>query len=152
IPSYTLDGPWQTPASIYNETWGYRRWQVRDDLSGKVRHLVESLVRVRARGGNYLLNIGLRGDGSIVPFEADVLKQIGDWVHRHHQAIIDDQSTRLDRHECGELTYVWYDLCLHDTEGPPDNRELLYKGLPSNVNKVVDDFTNDPLSWQTDDV
>lgn len=152
IPSYTLDGPWQTPASIYNETWGYRRWQVRDDLSGKVRHLVESLVRVRARGGNYLLNIGLRGDGSIVPFEADVLKQIGDWVHHHHKAIIDAQSTRFDRHEWGELTYGGSDLFLHVTEGIPDNRELLVKGLVSNVNKVVDDSTNEPLSWHMDDV
>src|SRR5699024_1855018 len=29
IPSEVLEGIWQTPASIYHETWGYREWQER---------------------------------------------------------------------------------------------------------------------------
>ncbi|MDY0393679.1 alpha-L-fucosidase [Virgibacillus halophilus] len=68
IPKYTLDNPWQTPASIYHETWGYRNWQAREDMTGKVKNLIKGLTSVRARGGNYLLNIGPKGDGSIVLF------------------------------------------------------------------------------------
>lgn len=71
----SLNVPWQTPASIYHETWGYRSWQRRGDKNKKAQELIESLIRVRAMGGNYLLNIGPKGDGSVVAFEAEVLKK-----------------------------------------------------------------------------
>jgi hypothetical protein len=88
IPDETFSMPWETPASIYHATWGYRSWQVREDLPGKVREKkIRSLVRVAARGGNYLLNIGPRGDGSIVEFEADVLKGVGAWLKRNGEAV-----------------------------------------------------------------
>ena len=75
------------PASIYHETWGYRSWQKREDAAGKVRELVHGLSEARARGGNYLLNIGPKGDGSIVPFEAEVLRGIGTWLREHPAAL-----------------------------------------------------------------
>ncbi|MFA7559553.1 MAG: alpha-L-fucosidase, partial [Sphaerochaeta sp.] len=63
IPTLPLNCPWQTPASIYKETWGYRSWQERGDLNEKIAELTETLRQVRLMGGNYLLNIGLTGDG-----------------------------------------------------------------------------------------
>ena len=58
IPTAILDEPWQTPASIYPDTWGYRSWEERKDLAGKTREHILQLVEVVSRGGNYLLNIG----------------------------------------------------------------------------------------------
>ena len=87
IPSYRLEEPWQSPASIFHETWGYRSWQPRDDLASKIAEHIKNLVRVVSRGGNYLLNIGPRGDGSIVEFEADVLRGIGSWLSENATAI-----------------------------------------------------------------
>ncbi|HZJ87661.1 MAG TPA: alpha-L-fucosidase [Sphaerochaeta sp.] len=77
LPTVTLDCPWQTPASIYKETWGYRSWQARGDVNEKIAELSETARTVVATGGNYLLNIGLMGDGSIQPFEKEVLLGIG---------------------------------------------------------------------------
>lgn len=74
---YELNVPWQTPASIYKETWGYKSWQERTDAQGKIRNLTDSLRRVVAHGGNYLLNIGPDNEGNIVPFEKEVLEGIG---------------------------------------------------------------------------
>src|SRR5699024_4502294 len=42
IPSEALEGVWQTPASIYHETWGYREWQERKNPKEKARELLES--------------------------------------------------------------------------------------------------------------
>jgi alpha-L-fucosidase len=86
-PPPGLQPPFEVPASIYHETWGYRSWQKRDDTEGKIRELVHGLAEARAAGGNYLLNIGPEGDGSIVPFEAQVLRGIGAWLHEHPQAM-----------------------------------------------------------------
>lgn len=77
LPAVALDCPWQTPASIYKETWGYRSWQVRGDKHEKIKELSATARRVIEGGGNYLLNIGLVGDGSIQEFEEAVLKGIG---------------------------------------------------------------------------
>ncbi|MFC2600303.1 MAG: alpha-L-fucosidase [Treponema lecithinolyticum] len=77
LNEYELNVPWQTPASIYKETWGYKSWQERTDAQGKIRNLTESLRRVVSHGGNYLLNIGPDNEGNIVPFEKEVLEGIG---------------------------------------------------------------------------
>lgn len=76
-PAYTLNVPWQTPASIYQETWGYKSWQIRGDAQEKARELTESLRTVTGRGGNYLLNIGPDNTGAVLQFEAEVLRSIG---------------------------------------------------------------------------
>lgn len=86
-PPRRLQPPFEVPASIYHETWGYRGWQKREDAPGKVRELVHGLAEARARGGNYLLNIGPMGDGSVVPFEAQVLRGIGAWLRAHPAAL-----------------------------------------------------------------
>lgn len=77
IPTLPLNCPWQTPASIYKETWGYRSWQERGCKEEKIDELTQTLRTVRSMGGTYLLNIGLKGDGSIVAFEEEVLLGIG---------------------------------------------------------------------------
>jgi alpha-L-fucosidase len=87
VPQFAIDEPWQTPASVFSDTWGYRSWQDRNNLSGKVQENILRLVQVVSRGGNFILNIGPQGDGSIVPYEADVLKGIGSWMAIHKEAI-----------------------------------------------------------------
>lgn len=79
-PDYRLGVPWQTAASMFDETWGYRSWQERGSVEEKVNEKIASLIRVVGAGGHYLLNIGPRGDGSVVEFERDVLREIGAWL------------------------------------------------------------------------
>lgn len=86
-PNYKLDIPWQTAASMFNETWGYRSWQERGSVQEKVDEKIASLIKVISRGGNYLLNIGPRGDGSVVEFERDVLVEMGKWIKANAEAI-----------------------------------------------------------------
>ncbi len=100
LPPETMQPPFEVPASIYHATWGYRSWQQRDDLSGKIRELANGLIQTRAAGGNYLLNVGPKGDGSVVPFEADVMHGIGAWLRRH-PGLIDAKPSGLPRQPWG---------------------------------------------------
>ena len=76
-PDGTLDTPWQSAASMFNETWGYRSWQERGAVGDKVAEKLRNLVSVVSHGGNFLLNIGPTGTGEVVPFEAQVLEGLG---------------------------------------------------------------------------
>ena len=62
---------------VLNDHWGYAE----EDCNYKsVKELIENLVDCRKFGCNYLLNTGLRGDGSVNPMDREILKQIGKWV------------------------------------------------------------------------
>lgn len=103
-PDYKLDVPWQTAASMFDETWGYRSWQERGEVKPKVAEKIGSLIKVISRGGNYLLNIGPRGDGSVVKFENDVLLGIGEWTKANAEAIYGTKANPLPN------SFAWGDV------------------------------------------
>ena len=105
LPQAALHAPWQSAASMFPETWSYRSWQERGDVSSKVAEKLRSLVDVVSAGGNYLLNIGPAADGSVVDFERDVLLGVGKWLNRHGNAIYDtDASPFSQKFTWGNVT------------------------------------------------
>ena len=96
LPQTALHAPWQSAASMFPETWSYRSWQDRGEVSVKVAEKLRSLIDVVAGGGNYLLNIGPASDGSVIDFERDVLLSIGAWLKRNGESIYGCQPSPFD--------------------------------------------------------
>ena len=119
-PDVAIEEPWQSPASMFPQTWGYRSWQQRDDLPGKIRENIARLVRVVSAGGNYILNIGPRGDGSVVPYEADVLHGVGQWLRVNGQAIYGTRAQPFDALDFGYATMGKHMLYLFIDKLPTD--------------------------------
>ena len=92
-PEGALQAPWQSAASMFDETWSYRSWQKRGDKHEKAMEKLRSLINVVSHGGNFLLNIGPRGDGSVVEFESDVLKEMGAWLKENSEAIYGTEAS-----------------------------------------------------------
>ena len=122
LPTSVIDEPWQTPGSIYDETWGYRSWQERKDLAGKTNEHLLKLVKVVSRGGNYILNIGPRGDGTVVEFEADVLRGIGSWLKANGEAIYGTAAQPFRELDFGYATAKPGRLYLMVTRWPEDGQ------------------------------
>lgn len=132
IPPYPLEVPWQAPASIFHETWGYREWQRRDNLAAKTAEHLRNFIKVISRGGNYLLNIGPRGDGSIVEYEADLLHAMGNWIAAHAEAIEGANPQPFRHLEFGAATWKPGRLFLFVWNWPADGIALL-PGLKNNL-------------------
>ena len=107
-PDYKIGVPWQTAASMFDETWGYRSWQERGNPQDKVNEKIASLIKVISRGGNYLLNIGPRGDGSVVEFEKEVLLKMGAWTNANAEAIYATKANPFPH------AFSWGDITTRD--------------------------------------
>ena len=113
LPESALHAPWQSAASMFPETWSYRSWQKRGSVDDKVAEKLRSLIKVVSHGGNYLLNIGPASDGSIVPFERDVLLKIGSWLEENGDAIYGTQPSPFrEEFAWGDVTMKGDDLYL----------------------------------------
>lgn len=104
-PEGSLHTPWQTAASMFDETWSYRSWQERGEVKDKVYQKLCQLTNVVSHGGNFLLNIGPKGDGSVVPFEKEVLESIGNWLDKYGYAVYQTEASPFPKSfEWGTVT------------------------------------------------
>jgi alpha-L-fucosidase len=141
VPEFVIDEPWQTPASVYTDTWGYRSWAQRNALAGKIDEHILNLIQVVSRGGNYLLNIGPKGDGSVVPFEADVLRGVGRWLQANGEAVYRSRPQPFRKLSFGYATVKPGRLYLLVHQWPADGR-LRLPGLQTKLSKAY--FLTDP--------
>jgi len=102
IPSLAeLDGKdWETNMTM-NDTWGYRtddhKWKNTDIL-------IHQLIDIASKGGNYLLNIGPKPDGTFPIESVDRLKQVGNWMRKYGEAIYRTHANPIDNVEWGRIT------------------------------------------------
>jgi alpha-L-fucosidase len=67
-----------------NDSWGYQD----NDLNYKTPYqIIRTFADVLDGGGNLLLDIGPRADGSIPEQQVDILQQLGRWTQAHKEAI-----------------------------------------------------------------
>src|SRR6202000_2805889 len=82
IPDHPMDDPWETCMTMGN-SWSY----VPHDHYKSATRLVQLLVKIVSRGGNFLLNIGPSPDGDFDDTAYARLKDIGAWLHVNGEGI-----------------------------------------------------------------
>lgn len=102
IPNLSeLDGKdWETCMTM-NETWGYKsyanNWKSRETL-------IRNLVDIASKGGNYLMNVGPKADGTIPQESIDLLKQVGAWMKVNGEAIYGTKASPFGLFSWGRCT------------------------------------------------
>jgi len=134
-PNFKMGVPWQSPASMFNETWSYRSWQKRGDVQKKTKDKIHDLENIVSMGGNYLLNIGPTADGEIIPFEKAVLKGIGQWLKTNGEGIYATHTTDIQKQKWGVISSKPGKLYLHVMKYPQDNK-LLLSGVRADILKI----------------
>lgn len=85
IPAVPFEGDWEVPATL-NDTWGYSKF---DHAWKNAEKLIRILLKINARGGNYLLNVGPKPDGSIPEESVEILDQVGKYVRENADSIFE---------------------------------------------------------------
>src|SRR5678815_1440486 len=115
-----------------NAHWGFN---AADGQWKSTKELVRNLVDIASKGGNYLLNIGPRADGTFPPEAVDRLAQIGAWMKTNGEAIHGTTASVFDDLPWGRCTVrrgSTTKLYLHVFDWPADGR-LVVPGLGSPV-------------------
>jgi alpha-L-fucosidase len=84
---------WETPGTM-NNTWGYSKF---DNDWKSPQELLFWLVDIASKGGNYLLNIGPKADGSIPEESLDRLAALGRWTKINGESIYGTRRWLVDR-------------------------------------------------------
>jgi len=139
------DYPWETPGTFYH-TWGYKSWVTGLPLQEQISVQVRKLSDIASMGGNFLLNIGPKGDGSILPYEKDVLVGVGKWVDENKEAIFETGLNPFLKLDWGQVSTSNGVLYLHIHQWPTDNT-LVLPGLVNTVQQVTAlSAADEPLS------
>lgn len=80
-----LPTPWQTDTCIGE--WHYKRSLYEQHRYKTARQVIQALVDIVSKNGNLLLNIPVRGDGSIDEDESGFLDSLASWMPANGEAI-----------------------------------------------------------------
>ena len=117
---------WEACVTINTESWGYNKYETEFKTE---RDLIRMLVEAASKGGNLLLNVGPRPDGTIQEEFVTRLRAIGRWLSVNGEAIYGTTASPFERMPFfGRATVKQSRLFLHLFEWPAGG-ELRLPGL-----------------------
>jgi alpha-L-fucosidase len=128
MPTGGLEEYWETPQTL-NTTWGFSKYDEQWKTPGNVIH---RLVEIVGLGGNYLLNIGPTGEGTIPAPSVATLQGVGEWMHKNSESIYGTSASPLPESPWGRSTIKGQKVYLHVFSWPAD-RMLRVSGLKNPV-------------------
>ena len=85
--------PWQTDTCIGN--WHYDRALYERDGYKTSKTVIQTLVDIVSKNGNLMLNIPVRGDGTIDEKERKIVQEIGAWMNVNGESIYDTRPWKI---------------------------------------------------------
>ncbi len=116
-----------------NDSWGFQH----NDLNYKTpNQIIRIFVDCLRLGGNLLLDIGPKADGTIPEEQVTILKELGRWTKKHEEAIYGTQAGISTNYYYGPTTLskdkkTLYLFVPHKPNGP-----LVIRGLKNKVNRI----------------
>jgi alpha-L-fucosidase len=128
---FPVTGDWEAIPTT-NESYGYHKF---DSSHKPVAHFIQLLASAASRGGNLLMNIGPKGDGSFDERDLAILRGIGAWMTKNGESIYGTKATPLPLQSWGVSTLKGNKLYLHVFNWPADGK-LFVGGLKSDITRV----------------
>ncbi|ANS63053.1 glycosyl hydrolase [Streptomyces lincolnensis] len=133
VPLQAPDGPWELCLTV-NDSWGFQH----DDHNHKsVRQLVRYFTETIGMGGNLLLDVGPREDGTVPEAQAERLEGLGEWIARHSQAVYGTVAGLPAGHHYGPSTVSADRRTLYLMCFDPPRETLSVRGLRNRIRRVT---------------
>ncbi|MGA0431364.1 MAG: alpha-L-fucosidase [Flavobacteriaceae bacterium] len=134
VPVYRpKDSFWELCMTI-NDSWGY---QGNDTNYKSPMQVIDIFVDCISKGGNLLLNISPKADGTIPDQQSHLLKELGRWTKKHEAAIYKTQRGIAYEHFYGPtaLSNDRKTLFVFVRDYPKDGK-IVIKGLSNTIHRA----------------
>ncbi len=116
-----------------NDSWGY---QQNDNNYKTPNQIIRIFIDCIASGGNLLLDIGPRADGTIPDEQVNILKELGRWTSKHAEAIYGTRAGISPVYSYGPSTLsktgdILYLFIPYKPIGP-----VMLKGIRNKINRI----------------
>jgi len=119
---------WENPGTL-NRSYGYNKY---DSDWRSPASVIRMLVDIASNGGNYLLNIGPKADGTVPEPSVRILEEVGRWMDTNSESVYGTQPSPLERPRWGRYTAKPGKLYVHVFRWP-ESGTLKVEGLKSNI-------------------
>ena len=145
VPITQPKDPWWELCMTMNDSWGYQGNDHNYKTPGQVIRIFSDVIGM---GGNLLLDIGPKADGTIPEEQVSILKEMGRWTAKHKEAIYGTVAGLPPGHFNGPtalskdhtILYLYLDYI---PKGP-----VLIKGLKNEVNRIWVVGKGTKLDWK----
>ncbi|GAB1451986.1 alpha-L-fucosidase [Draconibacterium sp.] len=127
-----------------NDSWGF---QGNDKNYKTPNQVINILVDCISKGGNLLLDVGPKADGTIPEEQVNILNQLGRWTNKHAEAIYGTRAgipydhfygpTSLNK--SGDILYLYLPY--------NPNGQIMLKGIKNKINRIYVVGNGVKLNW-----
>ncbi|HCE58958.1 MAG TPA: alpha-L-fucosidase [Prolixibacteraceae bacterium] len=128
-----------------NDSWGFQQ----NDKNYKTpNQVINILVDCVSKGGNLLLDIGPKADGTISAEQVNILKELGRWTNKHSEAIYGTRAGIPAEHFYGPTSLnangdILYLYLPYAPKGP-----VMLKGIKNKINRIYTVGNGTKLNWE----
>lgn len=146
LPVYKPHAPYWELCITINDSWGF---QFVDTNFKTPQQVIDIFVDCISKGGNLLLDIGPKADGTIPQEEVTVLRELGDWNKRYEKAVFQSIAGIPYEHFYGPTTLspdssIIY-LFVRDF---PKDGKIVMKGISNNIKSITDMASGQKLDYE----
>lgn len=133
VPLSQPENPFWELCLTMNDSWGF---QHHDTNYKSANQIIRIFIDCLRTGGNLLLNIGPKADGTIPEEQVAILKELGRWTAKHQEAIYSSEAGIATDYYYGPSTLskdhkTLYLFVTHQPNGP-----IALRGLKNKVNRI----------------
>ncbi len=136
---------WWELCMTINNSWGY---QPKDTAWKTPYEVITIFADVISNGGNLLLDIGPKEDGTIPPQDVHVLEELGKWNQKHKEAIFGTLGGLPQGHFYGPTTLSKDSSTLYLFLPGKESGQVVIKGLQNKIEHITIVGTNDTVGYK----
>ncbi len=145
FPVSRPDFPWWELCMTLNNSWGY---QPADTNYKTPYEVITIFADVISYGGNLLLDIGPRADGTIPEEQQYLLNELGVWNKKHQEAVFNTRAGLPPGHFYGPTTLSADSTSLYLFLNGNPRDQIVLKGIFNEIEHVSVVGHNAPVSWK----
>lgn len=142
--SRPADKYWELCMTI-NDSWGYQQ----NDREFKTpEQIIKIFSECISKGGNMLLDIGPKADGTIPTEEIDVLKALGRWTTKHSEAIYGTEAGLPASYFYGPSSIKSDSTILYLFVNGDPRGQVMLEGVKNRINRIYVVGNGTKLTWK----